>query len=141
MSAINQNNDFQGVSSAEHCERAQQKRVRRRVLKSGLICFNAKHSTLPCAVRDISDNGAKLTVGNAVGVPDTFELYIELDGTWVFCEVVWRRGDVVGVRYTSPPKTQSPKRKQVITGVEAPTKVSLRRNAANPSASSPGRVR
>ena len=101
--------------------------ARRRQLKSGTICFNARHSTLPCTVRDFSDGGAKLLSQNALNVPDTFELNIDLDGIWVSCEVVWRRGAEVGVRFVSPIETQAPTRKQVLSCTEPAAKPSLRR--------------
>lgn len=97
------------------------------MLKSGLVCFNARHSTLPCVVRDFSGTGARLTVAGAVSAPDTFELFIELDGIWVDCVVAWRRGDQIGARFTSPIKHTDPARKQVITATAEPKKVSLRR--------------
>ena len=104
--------------------------VRRRVLKSGLICFNTRHSTLPCAVRDLSERGAKLTVSGSIGVPDTFELYVELDGLWAECEVVWRRADVIGVAFTSPVTIEPPKRKQILScSTQEQHKPTLRRAA------------
>jgi PilZ domain len=101
--------------------------ARRRLLKSGTVCFNGRHSTLPCTVRDFSDGGAKLLSQSAFNVPDTFELNIELDGIWVACEVVWRRGSEVGVRFTSPVTIEAPKRKQVLSCTEPKAKPSLRR--------------
>jgi hypothetical protein len=106
-----------------------QRQPRRRQLKSGLICFNSRHSTLPCVVRDISDIGAKLTVTGSVGVPDTFELHVELDGTWVDCGVVWRRGEVVGVKFLSEIKKQAPTRRQTLSFAPALTRPSLRKRA------------
>ena len=100
---------------------------RRRVLKSGLICFNARHSTLPCTVRDLSETGARLLVSGSLNAPDTFELFVELDGIWVDCEVAWRRADQIGVRFTSPIKQAEAHRKQVVTAVVAPGKPTLRR--------------
>ena len=112
-------------------EAEQARPLRRRVLKSGLICFNARHSTLPCTVRDLTDRGAKLIATGSIGVPDTFELHIELVGLWVGCEVVWRRADAVGVVFTSPIVTEAPKRKQVLTAQET-GKPSLRRVPKRP---------
>jgi hypothetical protein len=100
---------------------------RRRILKSGMICFNARHSTLPCVVRDFSETGAKLTVSGSINAPDTFELFIELDGIWVDCAVAWRKPDQIGVRFTSPIKHADPARKQVVTATVEPKKISLRR--------------
>ena len=106
---------------------SQQRQPRHRVLKAGLVCFNDRHVTVPCVVRDMSAGGARLTVTGSVGVPDTFELYIELDASRARCEVTWRRGDTVGVRFTTPIAIEARKRVQVVTGSAAPHKPSLRR--------------
>lgn len=87
---------------------------RRRILKSGQICFNGRHCSIPCVVRDLTETGAKLTVDGSVSAPDTFELLIELDGTWVDCEVAWRRGSNIGVRFVSAIRAGGAKRKQVV---------------------------
>ena len=104
-----------------------ERKARRRLLKAATICFNARHSTLPCTVRDFSDNGARLLSQGSINVPDTFELNIDLDGIWVACEVVWRRGTEVGVKFTSPIETHAPKRKQVLTCTEPAARPTLRR--------------
>ena len=106
---------------------AHSRRQRHRVLKAGLVCFNGRHVTVPCVVRDMSDGGARLSVTGSVGIPDTFELYIELDASWAGCEVTWRRGDSVGVRFTTPVTVEAKKRVQVVNSVAAPAKPSLRR--------------
>ena len=87
---------------------------RRRMLKGGVICFNERHSTLACAVRDVSEKGARLRISGSIDAPDTFELFIELDGVWVDCEVVWRGAGEIGVRFTSAMVRQAPSRKQVV---------------------------
>jgi hypothetical protein len=88
--------------------------LRRRVLKGGVVAFNERYVTLPCAVRDISDGGARLRIDGSITVPDTFELIIEIDGLEAFCEVVSRRGNEVSVRFTSPPRMVAPRRVQVV---------------------------
>lgn len=100
---------------------------RRRVLKSGMICFNGRHSTLPCTVRDFSESGARLLVSGSINAPDTFELFIELDGIWADCAVAWRRADQLGVRFTGPIRHAEPVRKQVVTAVAPNARPSLRR--------------
>jgi hypothetical protein len=88
---------------------------RRKVLKSGVICFNGRHSTYPCALRNISDHGARLMIDMPERVPNNFELHIELDGLWAECEVVWRGYDSLGVRFVNPPRTVAPRRRQTIS--------------------------
>lgn len=87
---------------------------RRRTLKAGVIAYGGGHVTLPCGVRDLSDTGARLTVSGSVNAPDTFELAIDTDGLAASCEVVWRRGAEVGVRFVGAPRRLERKRLQVI---------------------------
>lgn len=76
---------------------------RRKQLKAGLITSDGRHSTIPCRVRDISDEGARLEIEDGEP-PDAFRLVIDYDGLEASCDVVWRRGKTLGVRFTSPPK-------------------------------------
>ena len=89
-------------------------KARRRILKAGTICFNGRHSTLACSVRDLSDTGARLRLSGSISAPDTFELFIELDGIWVDSEVIWRHGSEIGVHFTSDLRREAPRRKQVL---------------------------
>lgn len=99
---------------------------RRRQLKSAVIAFNGRHSTLPCSLRDISESGARLQV-TSTQVPDTFELLVDLDGLEVPCAVVWRRGEYVGVKFTAPPVRSAPKRTQVVQALTPKPQPTLRR--------------
>lgn len=102
--------------------------ARRRMLKAGTVCFNDRHSTLPCTVRDLSDEGARLRLTGSIDAPDTFELFIELDGIWVDCEVVWRSNKEIGVVFTSPKIQEAPRRTQVLHQTDkVVAKPSLRR--------------
>ena len=78
--------------------------ARRRVLKSGIAASNDRRLTVNCTVRDISDTGARLRVEGSMTVPDTFELLIPLDGLEAPCQVVWRKGGDVGVKFLSAPR-------------------------------------
>ena len=100
--------------------------ARRKQLKAGIISFNNRHSTLPCSVRDISDKGARLEAA-AASVPDTFVLIVELDGLEAECEVVWRKVNFVGVKFTAPPKHTGPKRVQIVQAVGPKAGPTLRR--------------
>ena len=87
---------------------------RRRVLKSAVIAYSGRHVTLHCGIRDLSDGGARLVVEGSVAAPDTFELLCEIDGTIVDCQVTWRRGMEVGVRFLSPLRLSEKRRTQVV---------------------------
>jgi hypothetical protein len=71
---------------------------RRKTLKSAKIVFNKKQSVLDCFVRDLSDTGAKLAVGDLIPVPRNFTLVLN-DGTSRECERVRAMGKELGVRF------------------------------------------
>ena len=73
-------------------------KTRNKTLKSAKIIFNKKQSVLDCFVKDLSDTGAKLTMGETVAVPKTFTLELH-DGTQFDCERVRNMGKEIGVRF------------------------------------------
>jgi len=100
---------------------------RRRMLKAGKIAYNDRHVTIGCTVRDISATGARLRVEGSVTAPDTFELLIQLDGLEANCQVVWRSGSDVGVKFLGAPRTVTVKRAQVINPLAPAAAPTLRR--------------
>ena len=55
---------------------------------------------LECQVLDISQNGAKVVVGLHSEVPTRFELaFFQSDRKRQACEVIWRRGKMLGVKF------------------------------------------
>ncbi len=50
---------------------------RMRRLKDGCIYFNGKKSMMNCVVRDVSETGARVTVGEPYLIPTEFELAIK----------------------------------------------------------------
>jgi PilZ domain len=101
--------------------------LRRRVLKAGVVAYNDRHVSLPCAVRDLSATGARVRVEGSVSAPDTFELIIDIDGFEANCQVVWRKGNEIGVHFLGAPRMVAPKRAQVINPMLPTPKASLRR--------------
>ena len=97
------------------------------MLKAGIVAFNDRHSTLSCAVRDLSDTGALLRMNGSVPVPDAFELIIELDGLEALCDVVWRKGHDLGVRFVGATRKVAARRSQTITPIVPDGLPSLRR--------------
>jgi len=71
---------------------------RQRVLKKALIVFNNGHSTVGCHILDISEVGAKLLPTDVASCPREFALKA-LTGEPRQCEVIWRRGGALGVRF------------------------------------------
>jgi hypothetical protein len=80
------------------------KRVARRMrtLKSAKIIHLNRWSVTDCAVRDLSATGAKIVAQDQMSVPNEFRLLMLMDNTICNCEVVWRKGELLGVRFTSP---------------------------------------
>ena len=68
-----------------------------RVLKAGLISFNAGRTAVECTVRRLSSSGAQLQVSPATVLPDTFKLGIQADGFSRICRIVERQGAIVVV--------------------------------------------
>jgi PilZ domain len=56
------------------------------------------HPDQECAVMDISQNGAKIVVGTGSMISTRFELAFDADNRRV-CDLVWRRGNTLGVRF------------------------------------------
>lgn len=118
--------------ASEAAATSNRRNARRRMLKRGIIAYSGRHLTVECAVRDLSEEGAKLTVADHRQVPDSFELLIELDGFEADCEVVWRRADMLGIRFVAPPRRVEPRRTQVIAVTGPPAQPSLRRRPRAP---------
>jgi hypothetical protein len=85
-----------GVLDEEAAER--RGAPRHRVLKNALIVFNNGHCTMGCQILDVSDTGAKLMPVDIFLCPKEFVLKPQL-GEARHCEVMWRKGTKIGVRF------------------------------------------
>jgi PilZ domain len=85
---------------------ADQRRVakRMRVLKSAKLILDDMRA-IDCAIRDISATGAKVLIGSSNNLPEKLRLYMVSDGTIRDVEIAWKRHDMIGVNFTSEPKT------------------------------------
>ncbi len=83
---------------------------RQKVLKSAKIIFNRNQSVVDCAVRDMSETGAKLITSNSDIVPDEIRLLMMQDNTIRDARIVWRKGEMLGVHFTSD-SVRAPPRK------------------------------
>jgi hypothetical protein len=74
---------------------------RQRVLKSGKIIFSGGAFSIDCTIRNISETGARLQVPTSVAIPDKFTLLdTHAGGTRREATVVWRKDNMMGVRFT-----------------------------------------
>ena len=83
---------------------------RPRVLKGGKIIPLGQWLLADCQIRDISETGARIICKDQLSVPTEFRLLIPMDNTIQQARVVWRKDNMVGIRFTSE-RTQAPARK------------------------------
>jgi hypothetical protein len=74
---------------------------RTRTLKKGRIAFNHHHSVIDCVVRNLSPHGACLVVATPLGIPPSFDLFVDQDPTAMPARVIWRKDGRMGVAFDS----------------------------------------
>lgn len=83
---------------------------RNKVLKAGKILVPGNLGVVDCTVRDMSETGARIVVGDQAAVPREFRLVVPMDNTIRDATVKWRRGELIGIAFTSGAK-RAPARK------------------------------
>ena len=79
---------------------AKKREARKSVHQPGWITLDGGFAARPCVVQDLSSTGAKVTVDDANVLPGRLRLAFSRDArTGRSCEVVWRRGKTVGVKF------------------------------------------
>ncbi len=78
----------------------EQRRARRpRVLLSGRLVFGDADMTADCAIRDLTETGARLKLSGPAALPARITLIEVGSGKAHECEVSWRRLPEIGVRF------------------------------------------
>ena len=75
------------------------------------IIYNNQNSTIECTVKNISSAGAKIELGNAMSIPDAFDLEIPQKGRTYRARLTWRDATAIGVRFVeddAAPKRDTP---------------------------------
>ncbi len=85
---------------------------RSKVLKAAKIIFNKSQSIMDCTVRDMSTTGARLICREPHLIPDDIRFILTQDNTIREARVMWRRGELMGIHFTSEPE-RAPARKFV----------------------------
>jgi PilZ domain len=69
----------------------------------GRVYFNDGHKTksLPCDIRDISYEGARIELLDSIDIPDAIDLYIPGKHRVTHASVRWRHGNRIGVAFSS----------------------------------------
>jgi hypothetical protein len=78
----------------------QRRRPRQKTLLRGEI-MTTSGMAMSCAVRDLSEGGARLSFGDATWVPDRFKLTVFGRDWTANAEVRWRKDNQVGVEFRS----------------------------------------
>jgi hypothetical protein len=79
---------------------AKKRESRKSVQQPGWITLDGGFAARPCVVQDLSSTGAKVTVDDPNTLPAKLRLAFSRDArTGRSCEVVWRRGKTVGVKF------------------------------------------
>jgi PilZ domain len=74
--------------------------TRKSLRQPGWITFDGGFAARPCVVQDMSSSGAKITIDDSNVLPAKLRLAFARDArTGRNCEVVWRRGKVLGVKF------------------------------------------
>ena len=68
-------------------------------VRAAITLFDGPLSPIPCVLINLSAGGARLNVMSPGDLPDEFLLTVEADDLKHKCQVVWRKGDEVGVRF------------------------------------------
>jgi hypothetical protein len=81
---------------------------RQRTFKGGSISLSS--GIVECVIRNLSNTGAMIECSQPAAVPDTFLLIIKPELLKRSCEVAWRSGKRIGVRFTNPEAEAPPGR-------------------------------
>jgi hypothetical protein len=74
--------------------------ARKSLRQSGWITLDGGFAARPCVVQDLSASGAKITVDDSNVLPGRLRLAFARDArTGRNCEVVWRQGKSLGVKF------------------------------------------
>jgi hypothetical protein len=74
--------------------------ARKSLRQPGWITLEGGFAARQCVVQDMSTSGAKLTIDDSNVLPARLRLAFTRDArTGRNCEVVWRRGKVLGVKF------------------------------------------
>jgi hypothetical protein len=73
--------------------------ARTTISKNALLFFDEERGVFACHVRDIAKGGAGIQLHDLNVLPLNFELTFDNFHNIRRCQIIWRRGDFVGVRF------------------------------------------
>ena len=82
---------------------------RHRTFLQGRVFYNSRRQSADCIIRELTDEGARLSFTDPVALPHAFELHIPNRDQTLRVETIWNHGTDVGVRFARPEiQTPSP---------------------------------
>ncbi len=76
------------------------RQTRRSNVRQAWVVIPGEFRVLPCTVLDTSEGGAKITSQHLRRIPSTFVLSFSKESRHGHaCEVRWREGDAIGLRF------------------------------------------
>jgi hypothetical protein len=75
---------------------------RQRTCLEGRIVFNHRQSTMDCLIRNLSGDGAKITLPDYAPLPDEFEIAVCRRREAYSAKIVWRNTTEIGLRFLRP---------------------------------------
>lgn len=72
---------------------------RHRTFLQGRVFYNNRRQSADCIIRELTDEGARLSFTDPVALPHTFELHIPNRDQTLRVETVWNHGTDVGVSF------------------------------------------
>jgi hypothetical protein len=80
--------------------KTKKREARKSMHQPGWITLDGGFAARPCVVQDLSASGAKITIDDPNTLPAKLRLAFSRDArTGRNCEVVWRRGRTVGIKF------------------------------------------
>lgn len=73
--------------------------TRKRVLFGGKVVHGEGAFSVDCIIRDLSDSGAKITLGQRVSIPEEVWFIDLKPGIAYQAQVVWRRSPAFGLKF------------------------------------------
>ena len=72
-----------------------------RTERLGYILFDNQTATVPCRVRNFSQEGAVLTMDGWMGVPASFSLFVDPEHSRFNCKVISKQGNSAKVSFAA----------------------------------------
>jgi hypothetical protein len=74
----------------------------------GFVYFDKRRGASSCLVRDMNEEGARIIFSEAITLPDVVNLHIPQKEQTLRARVSWRRGDEIGLSFTTDKSDMPP---------------------------------